>query len=105
MHAVEIALGVADRAVAASGFPADQLGQRSMQADEEHIERLKQSRHPLDPAGRIEDMLDNEVVPSLGVGAERSVKALEECRPHVAPREFAALDPRARKHPAIAQMV
>ena len=62
-----------------------------MKPDEEHAVRCKEVLEALEPAGAIEDMLDDDVVSRVRERRNRAVEALEERRAEIAPVKVAAL--------------
>src|SRR5206468_12715073 len=73
--------------------------------DEKDIEMSQQMKEPLHPVFRLDDVLDNQIVPGLGEHRNATVKTFEEGRTQCAPRKFAALDACLRQNAGSIEMI
>jgi hypothetical protein len=97
MDRLEVMLRAADRPVATALLALDQDIERAMQGDEQHVVARKEIAQDLQPSVGIQNMFQDQIIASIGIGRERCLKAVEKGAPGVRPDEVAVSKALQRK--------
>jgi hypothetical protein len=105
MDGLEVIRRAADQPVATALLTLNQDIERAMHGDEQHVVARKEIAQGLRPSVGVQNIFQDQIIASIGIGRERCLKAVEKGAPGVRPDEVAVSKALQRKDARAAKVI